>query len=376
MSDLPDPVELTRRLLAFDTVNPPGSEGPCAAYLGGLLEQAGFAVRTVDLDRGRPNLIATLSGTDDGPPLCLSGHLDTVPLGNAPWRFDPFAGGREGDRLYGRGASDMKGGIAAMTVAAIRLAGLSEGRPNLSLVFTAGEEHGCQGAAVLAGIDGGLGPAGALVVGEPTGNYPMLGHKGALWLDAHASGVSAHGSMPDQGDNAIYKAARAALLLEGFDFGVPPHPILGPPTLNLGTISGGTTVNMVPDRASLGIDVRTIPGVTTDEIQDRLRESLGPDLEWGRAVGADSVWTEPGDPWVRDLFETMAPLLGERPEPRGVTYFTDAAILSPALGRPPTVILGPGEPSQAHKTDEYCLVSRIEAAAEAYFRIGRRWGER
>ena len=200
-----DALSLTRKLLSFNTVNPPGRERECAEFLGNILEQGGYKISYHAFGERRTNLIASIEGTGDQSPICFTGHLDTVPLGTAPWCHDPFIGEMEEDKLYGRGSSDMKGGIAAMVLAALRLSPFLPGKGGISLVFTGGEEQGCAGAAYLCAQGRVPGKAGALVVGEPTSNYPVVGHKGAIFLEARTRGVTAHGSMPDQGENAIIK---------------------------------------------------------------------------------------------------------------------------------------------------------------------------
>src|SRR6266478_2983882 len=248
MSDR-DAVALTRSLLRFDTVNPPGSERDCARHLGALLEGWGFRVAYHEYEDARTSVIAR-AGAEDSPPLCLTGHIDTVPLGARAWSRDPFAGETDGDRLYGRGSSDMKAGVAAILLAARKLAKKFPGTPGLVIVLTAAEEGGCIGSEHLARTQL-LGKAGAMLVGEPTSNYPYVGHKGSIKFHATFKGVSAHGSMPHLGSNAIYKAARAVNALEHFDFGAAAHPVMGSPTLNVGTMSGGSGVNMVPDTAAI-----------------------------------------------------------------------------------------------------------------------------
>ena len=368
-----DLISLTRRLLSFHTVNPPGQERECAEYLGRLLEQGGLEVASYEFEQGRTSLIARLQGSGDLDPICYSGHIDTIPVGTGPWSKDPFSGEVDGDRLFGRGASDMKSGVSAMVSAALSLADISSRKAGLTLVLTAGEETGSQGASHLAGLGGVLGRAGALVVGEPTSNYPLVGHKGSLWLEARTTGVTAHGSMLEQGDNAIYKAVRAVTGLQGYGFNIPPHPLLGSPTLNVGTIAGGVNINSVPDRAVIGVDIRTIPGLPHNELIKDLQSHLGEEVDISPVMDVESVATDPENEWVREVFELVEPFIKERPKPRGATYFTDASILTPAFGRPPTIILGPGQPEMAHKTDEFCLVSRIEQAAEIYFEIARKW---
>jgi len=368
-----DPVSLTQQLVRFDTINPTSPELDCARFLAELLEDGGFRVRLHEFAPGRASLVASAPG-GSRPPLCFAGHIDTVPLGAAPWTRSPFAGETDGGRLYGRGSSDMKSGIAALTCAAldlVRAGTLHEA--GLTLVFVAGEETGCEGAAHLARTAGALGTAGAMVVGEPTGGAPLVGHKGALWLEARTRGVTTHGSMPERGVNAVYRAARAVTALEAFRFEVPPDPLLGRPTLNVGTIRGGLNINSVPDEAVIGIDIRTVPAQRHAEVRDQVAHALGPDVELSARVDVPGVRTDQRDPFIRLVYELAERRQGKWPEPASAPYFTDASILTPAFGGIPTVILGPGELVQAHQTDEYAVVRCIEETTDLYRELGRRW---
>jgi succinyl-diaminopimelate desuccinylase len=315
---------------------------------------------------GRPNLLARLPGRHpERPALCMTGHLDTVPLGGAPWSREPYGEVADG-RLYGRGSSDMKGGVAAIVDAVERVAALGPGEAGLELVFTAAEETGCEGARWLAGA-GVLGRAGAVLVAEPTGGLPLLAHKGVLFARATTEGVSAHGSAPHLGRNAIYPLARAVVAWSELSFDVAPDPLLGSPTLNVGTIGGGSGINLVPDRAQAQIDVRTVPGLTGEMVLERLRGAAGPEVTVEPWIDLAPVVTDPDDPWLRTVFDI-------RPaSPGAVSYFTDAAALTPAYGNPPTVIWGPGEADQAHQTDEWASVDLIARAADDYFEVARRW---
>lgn len=221
-----DPVALTQALVRANTVNPPGHEDLCTTQLADLLSDAGFTCRMVEFAPRRSSLVARIGGSPGRLPLCFTGHVDVVPLGAAAWQHDPFGAEIVDGRLYGRGSSDMKSGVAAFVVAAIDLADLLRQGPGLTLIITAGEETGCEGATHMVGLaeaQAFIGTAGALVVGEPTGNQPLFGHKGAFWLSASARGTTAHGSMPERGNNAVYKIARAALALENFSFEAGPH---------------------------------------------------------------------------------------------------------------------------------------------------------
>ncbi|MBI4800734.1 MAG: M20 family metallopeptidase [Desulfarculus sp.] len=372
MPPTPDVLEMTRQLIGLDSGNPPGREEACALYLGGLLERAGLRVERLDLAPGRPNLLARLPGDASRPPLCLCGHLDTVPLGAAPWGHDPFVAEVHNGRVYGRGSSDMKSGLAALVGAALRLAALPAGRGGLLVLLTADEENGCGGSLQLAGRPEVLGQAGAVVVAEPTANQPWLGHKGALWLQAVFAGKAAHGSMPEEGDNAILKAAQAVNRLAAWRPGLE-HAQLGSPTLNLGTISGGTRINMVPDRASLGLDLRTLPGQDHRQLQAQMAGLLGSEAALEVLSDLPGLWTEPGHPWVQEVYGILKEIGGRRPQPQGGRYFTDGGVLRRAWQDVPTLILGPGEPTQAHQTDEWCLVENITQAQDIYFQIARRW---
>ena len=376
MNERLDPVVLTRTLVAVDTINPPGDERPCAEHLGRLLEDVGFTVSYHEFAERRTSLVARIGGSSETTPLCFTGHIDTVPLGATPWTVEPFASEISDGKLYGRGTTDMKSGVAAFVVAVLRLGRELAAGPGVILVITAGEETGCEGAYHLAGLADVLGEAGAIVVAEPSSNQPWIGHKGAIWLTARTTGVTAHGSMPEKGVNAVYKAANAIGKLEDFDFNIAPDTILGKPTLNVGTVHGGLNFNSVPDMAEIGIDIRTTPGQDHATILSNLSGYLGDGVELETVVDVGGVLTDPANEWMQEVFDIMSGILGSRPEAHTAAYFTDASALAPAYGGAPTVILGPGEATMAHQTDEYCIVDRIGEAVEAYTEIARRWNTR
>jgi succinyl-diaminopimelate desuccinylase len=270
-------VELTQDLVRFRTINPPGDERACAERLASLLEGAGFAVDLTSFGEGRAQLVARIGGASRKPAIGFTGRLDTVPLGAQPWSVDPLAAEIKDGKLYGRGSSDMKSGVTAFVTAGVALAGKLANTPGVVMYITAGEETDCTGAAAMA-RETSLPRVGALVVAEPTGNQPLVGHKGALWLEAVTTGVTAHGSMPEKGVNAVHKAARAVTALQDFDFNFARHAVLGGPTLNVGTIKGGLNINSVTDRAAIGIDIRTIPGQSHAKIHDQLASYLGDDV--------------------------------------------------------------------------------------------------
>jgi succinyl-diaminopimelate desuccinylase len=370
-----DATEITRRLIRFDTINPPGNERPALEWLVRLLAPAGFEIAWQPMGDGRANLLARLPATTANAraPLVLSGHVDTVPLGNAPWSVPPHEGIERDNRLYGRGASDMKSGVAACVRAALDLAATPSRAADLRLILSAGEETGCEGVLALARDPALLGAAGALIVAEPTDNRPLLGHKGALWLHLHHRGITAHGSMPEKGRNAIFGACASVAALRDLDFGVPAHPVMGPVTLNLGTLHAGLNTNSVPDLATLGVDIRTTPEISNARARDLVAAAAGAEVEIETLTDMTAVFTPADDPWMAETRALAAGITGVSAGDETAHYFTDASVLTAAFGHPPTLIMGPGPMALAHQTDEWCDTSLIAACTRAFTEIGRRY---
>lgn len=368
-------IALTQELISFNTVNPPGNEEVVARFAGKLLAENGFGIRYDQLSPDRLTLIAEKGLTDDIPPLVLTGHFDTVPLGATPWTEDPFSGIIKEGKIYGRGSSDMKGGVAAMICAAIQACRESVPSGGIRLILTAGEETGCHGAKHLADTCYDLGRASAVIVGEPTSNVPAIGHKGALYLNVSASGKTAHSSMPELGDNAIYKVARAVTKIENFRFNAERDALHGLPTINVGVISGGKNLNSVPDRAEFTIDIRSTRKVSHAELLDRLSRELGTEVSFEKLVDLMPVSTDEMSPFIRLVYSVC----GINPEKgvlrKSLPYVTDGAVLQQLYGGAPTIILGPGQPEMAHQTDEFCYTEKIEEAVTIYKNIILRIGE-
>ncbi len=375
--------QLTRDLLHFNTINPPGQERDCAHFLGKLLGDAGFDVAYHEFAPTRTSVIATIGGRHTKPPICFTGHIDIVPLGAATWTRDPFAGETDGDLVYGRGSTDMKSGIAAFVVAAIGLAPLLKNSPGVTLVLTASEEVGCEGAKYLADQKL-LDRAGAIVVAEPTANYPFVGHKGLIWVEIETRGKTAHASMPEQGDNAILKMAKVIDELEHFQWkhhcGVDCHAVMGKPTMNIATIHGGLNTNSVPDSVKLTVDMRTVPGIDHVHLCHSISSLIGDLGTLRKIVETPPLYSEP-DEWVESVYAMSAAFVGETPTPQTIMFSTDGADLkrgyleSAALGNGavPTIILGPGQPELAHQTDEWCSMSKLDESVEMFTRVMREW---
>ena len=371
-----EPLQLTRDLLRFNTINPPGMERDCARHLGRLLEAAGFEVKYHEFADSRTSVIATIGGKQEKPPICFTGHIDIVPLGMAAWSKDPFTGETDGDRLYGRGSTDMKSGIAAFVIAAIKLAPHLKNSPGVTLVLTASEEVGCEGAKFLA-QEKLLDRAGAIVVAEPTANYPYIGHKGLIWVEIETKGKTAHASMPEKGENAILKMAKVIDALEHFDWqhhcGVDCHHVMGKPSMNIATVHGGLNTNSVPDSVKLTVDMRTVPGIDHMHLCHSIESLIGPLGTLRKIVETPPLYSEP-DEWIESVFEVATPFNDGRPTPKTIMFSTDGADLKKGFGGTiPTVIIGPGEPDLAHQTDEWCSIARVDQSVEIFERIMREW---
>lgn len=374
-------VALARDLVRIDTTNPPGREAPAVRLLEARLRAAGFETRIVPYAAGeeRSHVVARLRGSGQRPGLMLSGHVDVVPPGNLPWSVDPFGAELRDGRLYGRGSCDMKGGVAAMVAAAEAIA--RSGRAlagDLVVAITADEERNCLGAEELVRepLFEGL---GGVIVAEPTGLRPFIAEKGAFWVEVTLLGKTAHGSMPELGANAVAGMAEFLTRWERlYPADAPHHPLLGRPTLNPAVIEGGVKVNVVPDRCTAQIDMRTVPGLEHTALRRALDETLAAvcaprGLRHELRVLSDRppVACPPDSDVALAVRAAIREVTGEDPEPGGVPYCTEMCIWTPTLGIP-GVICGPGLPSMAHQPDEWVAIEQLEAAARLYERAAIR----
>jgi succinyl-diaminopimelate desuccinylase len=368
-----DLILLTRKLLSFNNINPPGDEEGIARYVAGILTENGFTVQLPEFEKGRLHLIAEKGLSSHKAPLILSGHFDTVPLGNNKWDKDPFAGEISEGKIWGRGSSDMKGGVAAMILAAIDAFKETTPEGGVRLIFTAAEELGCIGIQQLMKTIDDTGKASAIIVGEPTANLPAIGHKGAIYLNAVTSGRTAHSSMPQLGDNAIYKAAASILKAKDFSFETEEDSLLGYPTINVGKMSGGLNINSVPDHAEFTIDIRSTSKTDHNKTIQRLAEVLGEETKLEVLVDMNSVFTREDDPFVKLVYDICGIKTGHKGFPKSLPYLTDGSVLQRVYKGAPTIILGPGQPEMAHKTDEFCYINKLEESYKIYKDIILKW---
>lgn len=354
-------VELTQRLVQLDTT-PDGNLRPAVDLLSELLDKGGFEVEQHSYANGQLNVVAHRGPAEVAGP-CLTGHLDTVPVNESDWSHDPWGGGIVDGRMFGRGVADMKSGVAAAVHAAVAYAAESVDRP-ISVILTAEEELGALGAARLA-EERNLPRASYLLVAEPTDLHPRIGHRGAFWIDVRAQGKSCHASTPELGENAITKLVEdLTWLTELVHSEVAADPQLGSPTINLGTIRGGLQRNIVPDRAVAEVDIRVAGTAGLARLEKAVADGLPHGSEVEIRVSLPGVATDPGHPLM-----VSAAAIASEDGTGAARFFTDASVLTPALGDVPTVIWGPGSPDQAHVVDEHCPVEQIDRAVQHYLQL-------
>lgn len=373
-------IAFLQELIRINSINPPGKEKPVAEAIERRLEAAGIAVELDEVAPERTNIFASLPANrthaDPGERVLIySGHLDTVPIGSVDWLHDPLAADIMENKMYGRGTSDMKGGVAAMIMAmeCLHRAGVSL-QGTLRFVGTVGEEVDCFGAKQVT-VKGQIDDATAMVISEPSANELFCAHKGALWLEIRIFGKTAHGSMPEQGVNAISVMNRFINKLDEFSLVHEPHPLLGTPTMNIGTIQGGVKTNVVPDACTMTLDIRTVPGQVHADIVKEIRVLLddictaaGATYDLAIANDMPPVTTPEDDAFTQLAVQAGERHLAQQLTPKGVRYFTDGSVYAPHLGIP-VLIYGPGEPTMAHQPDEWIEIDKYLAAIRYYIAL-------
>ena len=385
-----DPLEILKTLVSIPSVNPMGRDlsGPeyfetrVSDWLCEFFAEREIAHERIEVVAGRSNVIARVDAGDDRPTIILDAHQDTVPVdGMTIDPFDPVV--RDG-KIYGRGACDVKGGMAAMLCAVARLA---EERPagaaNVIISCTCDEESNVQGITDLVRLwtdddrHSSLIPTrpDLALVAEPTLLDIVVAHRGATRWKIRTSGRACHSSQPEQGVNAIYHMARVVSALEDYAAGlaeqVTPHPLCGNATLSVGLVHGGVSVNTVPDECLIEVDRRVIPGEdgagVIQEVRAHLEENVDVPFEflppW--LVGIP-LPDEGNQEWAETLQAHIAEIAGPH-ELVGVPYGTHASRF--AASGVPGIVCGPGSIDQAHTRDEWLDVTELQQAAEIYYQF-------
>jgi acetylornithine deacetylase len=364
-------VELTTSLVRAAGQNPPGDEAATVRVLSTAAAELGLDVVETAVEPDRNNVRITLEG-GTGPGLLLLGHTDVVPVGDG-WTVDPFGAAVHDGRIYGRGASDMKGGLAAALSALAALRGVGLSGP-VELAALVDEEE--SGKGIRAYVESVRRPFLGCVTAEPTDLQTIIGARGASYLRVEIHGKACHAGNPDDGANAIYGAAAVVAEIERLhaELAKRPHPLLGPATWNVGRIDGGTGGSIVPAECVVVADRRLLPGESTDVVLDELRERVA-----GLGLADRGLTVDVAMPMDMPAFETPADsdlacatdaALTDAGGPGmplgGWTGACDGGFVARDLGVP-VVVLGPGSATtQAHRADESVAIEQLLVAARAY----------
>lgn len=368
---------LVSDLVRIPTVNPPGEEAACARFIVDYLEDAGIETRLVERPFAhRPQVLGIL-GSGSSPVIALNGHMDVVPEGDpAEWTHGPFSGDVEGGRIYGRGTTDMKGGLASMMLAGRALAAESAGwRGTLLLQFVIGEEMGEPGTVEILKEEpradwGIVLEASRLKVG--------IAARGLTWWELVAHGTAAHVGTPEGGLNAIDLVSAMLGNLETYKAELAArqgHPLLGPPSCTATMIDGGTKENVLAARCRVVLDRRMIPGETVSQVEKEIAVLIPPETRGRWETNCLQLYTpgevDPEDPLIGEIRRSVQQVTGSDPGSYGETAATDARNFINDFGIP-AVIWGPGETDGSHVANEWIAADQVAMAARSLVVLCRR----
>jgi len=375
-------VDLLKELVATNSVNPTVGRGPGESAIAELISDrldsiGGLEVRTQPVADERNNVIAIMKGSGGGRSLMLNGHMDTVGVNGMI--IDPFKPSIQNGLLHGRGACDMKGALAAM-IGAVKSIVDSGMRLRGDLIFSAvvDEEYKSLGIEKLVQEY----KTDAAIVGEPTAMKVATAHKGFVWIEIEVKGKAAHGSVPEKGVDAIAHAAKIVSRIEKLqqDLGSRVHPLLGTPKIHTSTIQGGTDWSIIPERCTLRLERRTLPGESVAsvmaEVEDILqtikREKADFNATARSPYDMPPLETAESQRIVQLAQQALAENTGTKAPVIGVPYWTDGALLS-TLGSIPTCLFGPGDIGVAHSADEYISLEDVLNSARVYGGVIQRY---
>lgn len=365
-------IEVLRELIRRPSQNPPGNEKVVAEYICKTMKDWGYQPQYVyKPEPERPSVVVVHKGTEGRPRLVLNGHIDVVPEGNLDgWSVPPFEGTVKEARIYGRGACDMKGGIAAAMIAAkvIKESGVKL-RGDLVLQFAMGEETGEAGTKSL--LDEGFGGEWGIVL-EPTDLKVMTAEKGLAWYHFKVKGKPTHGSRPHQGINAIYNAAKLISAIQEYheEIGKRTHPLCGKDVCSVTMIKGGTKENIIPESCWLALDRRIIPGETVEQVDSEIKAIIQrlteKDLEFKCDFERVMLYESAEIPVDHKLAEVVRKnvkeVTGVVPAPAGMLASTDQRNFINDAGIP-AISWGPGW-GKSHELDEYVEISQVVDCAK------------
>lgn len=366
---------LLKDVIEITTISNENKEGNLAEYIAGFLKGTCNA-EIQALPEGKANVIAEIRGENREAALLLNGHLDTVPFGDLEnWKTNPGKAVEQNGRIFGRGASDMKSGLCAYLYAFYSLA--KEGfMPRNSIIFAGTADEEVNGLGAYGLVEKGiLNKVSAVLIGEPTGNRLSIAAKGTLWIEFHIDGKTSHSSYPEQGINACEKAFELYWHIKGI-LSIEEHGLLGKSTCTMTKIKGGVANNMVPDKCTFSIDIRTLPGVSHErlllDIDNAVavieNENKGISVSKHILTNRISVAVSEENTFIQEFSKAVQAVLSASPKITGTNFFSDASIY--CLKHSPSVLLfGPGESDEAHKPNESVEIEKYFKAIAVLYRF-------
>ena len=365
-------VELLQRMVKVNTVNPPGDEQELAELICDFISDQGLECQLHQVDENRSNIVVILRGKDSTlKKLYFSGHLDTVPIGEQPWTVNPFGAEIKDGRIYGRGTTDMKGGVAALLETMLIL---KESQfpleQDVIFVGTIGEEVDCLGArtAVERGL---IENPGAILIAEPSSLDLYEAHKGALWLEIRTYGKTAHGSMPEEGINAIDSMMYILNELQKLKLD-DVDDLLGMMSSSINVINGGVATNVVPDYCTLNLDFRTVTASQNQIILNKIEAiiaslsdaNVGFESDYAVLQNLEPLTNENENALIKKLRRTNL----KSKQNRSAKYYTDGSVFRKHFDGP-ILICGAGDPTLAHQPDESISIDDLEKSVELYLQL-------
>lgn len=364
-------IALLKEILAIPSVNGADNEGAVAEFIANYLKEKHIDAFVQQIDETHANIIAKLEGKSSET-VVWNGHLDTVPYGNTEeWNTDPSIPVEKNGRIYARGASDMKSGLAAM-VYLLGEIGESGEKPEQTILFlgTCDEEKSGLGAEkILEEI--GLSSGSLLLIGEPTGCKLGVAQKGCIWAQLNISGKTSHGAYPEEGYNAVEYGMKIVCRIKKWVTEYE-HRVLGTATAQVTMIQGGIASNMTPDFAEILLDIRTVPGISAEDVEKKIKKICREEVEETNGEvkfevriknARRAIEIAEEERWLKE-FKAYLKQNGAETEEIGINYFTDASILTKKESEIPVLLFGPGEPRLAHKPNEFVELEKYEKYIE------------
>lgn len=364
-------IALLKEILAIPSVNGADNEGAVAEFIANYLKEKHIDAFVQQIDETHANIIAKLEGKSSET-VVWNGHLDTVPYGSTEeWNTDPSIPVEKNGRIYARGASDMKSGLAAM-VYLLGEIGESGEKPEQTILFlgTCDEEKSGLGAEkILEEID--LSSGSLLLIGEPTGCKLGVAQKGCIWAQLNISGKTSHGAYPEEGYNAVEYGMKIVCRIKKWVTEYE-HRVLGTATAQVTMIQGGIAPNMTPDFAEILLDIRTVPGISAEDVEKKIKKICREEVEETNGEvkfevriknARRAIEIAEEERWLKE-FKAYLKQNGAETEEIGINYFTDASILTKKESEIPVLLFGPEEPRLAHKPNEFVELEKYEKYIE------------